>query len=189
VAIRNIAKSRAKRTFVEVEGIKELSSILKELSESLGGGVRNSALTRDVYGVLKSSADRIERRAYSIGQSKSVPKRVLASLFTYTNPDKDKANRASALIGVNKKKTLVYWTPGRSKSTKAKKLIIPTAAGSGYGSQGGKVSESLASMFEKGTSKLKARTFFTAALRSVGQEALSDAVAGLKSVIERFKRV
>lgn len=188
MAIRNIATSRAKRTFVEVQGLRELSLTLKELSDSLGGGVKNTALSRDVHRVLGDSASQIARRAVSIGQSKGVPRRVLASIFTYASPSQDKPNRTAALVGVNKQKTLVSWFPGRSRSTRAKKLIIPTAVGAGFGSQGGKISMSLAAMFERGTSKMKSRSYFAAAFRSIGQQALQGAVSGLKTVVEQFRK-
>lgn len=187
MAIRNIGRSRAQRYAVEIQGLKELQLSLRDLASAFGGGVKNTALSNDVHRVLADAAKHIASRAISIGQSKGVPRRVLASIFTYANPSKDKPNRTAALVGVNKQKTLVSWYPRRSASTKAKKLIIPTAAGAGYGSQGAKISESLASMFERGTSKMKARTYFAAGLRSAGQFSLQFLSASLKAIVEKYK--
>jgi hypothetical protein len=161
------------------DGIKEAEANFRDLAAlfepQLGGSGKVSLLRREISRVLGEAAGFISAEAKSNARSQGVPDRVVSSIFTFANPAKDKPKRAGALVGVNKRSTMITWFA--SKHPKSPKAKVPP---------GGKVSMSLASMFEGGTTNRNARPFFSPALKSMKGKALDHILAGYKSILEKF---
>lgn len=173
----------------EVKGFKELQLKLKELSTALGqeDKARQSLLAREQHRILLDGAKQIADEARRRGQGR-VPRRVVASIFTFANPAKDKPKRSAALVGVNKQRTMVEWKARSGAS-------FNVWGGHSYGknvkrkaSAGKKIAMSLATMFEHGTTRMNAYPFFGPAVRAIRARVMSSVTSGLKSLIEKFGR-
>jgi HK97 gp10 family phage protein len=176
---RNLTRGGGKRLKSRIEGVKELEAKFRDLISLFQDKAATSGkarlLKREVTETLHGAADMIAREARSNAASQNVPSRVQRSIFTYANPAKDKPRRSAALVGVNKKRSMVEWVAApNNKSPRAKV------------GAGGKVAMSLAAMFERGTSRMKARPYFTPAVKSMRERALSYLIHGYKAILEKF---
>lgn len=197
--ITDITRSGGKRTRTEVEGLRELEAKVRDLlalddTGSLGQrSARVQRARKELYGVLGEGAAMLKREIQSRAEARGWPKAVIAAVFTYADARKDQGKRRqAALAGIRKgapprRDMKIYreWFPGRSRSRRAKKLVIPgtiSAKGAKYGLQ--KIGMSLAAMFEFGTSKMAARPAFRPALKAVQSTVLQQIAGGYKRVIE-----
>ena len=190
---------RGKVIRTEIDGLKELEATVRDLialgDEGLSVGQR-AARTRQaqqkLYDVLGEGAGMLKARVKANAEAQGWPKAVIAAIFTYADMAKDRRKRRAALAGVRKgapprRDMKIYreWYPGRSKSMRAKSLVLPgTKSAKGTGLQ--KIGMSLASMFEYGTSKMSARPAFRPALKAAQQQVLQHIANGYKYVIEHF---
>ena len=169
---RNLTRGRKS----ELLGVKELEQKLRDMNSLFLPRATGKAqrLRREMTEVLKDSAGIIATEARSNAAAQNVPQRVQRSIFTFTDPAKDKPGKHGALVGVNKRRTMVEWTARNSFSPRAK------------AAPGSKIAMSLASMFERGTTRMKARPYFTPAVKTMGGKALDVLVRGYKAILEKF---
>lgn len=134
---------------LQVEQVKEsIARLMKEVDQADLGQI----------------AIRGARMLESSARAKGWPRRAIDSIFAYSKLDPNESRRKgpSALFGFRKRGRsqpyapgYVEWNPGRSKSKRAKSLVIPGVKAKDGALQ--KVGMSLATMFEFGTSKMRAR--------------------------------
>ena len=170
--LRNLTSGRKT---AELLGVKELERKLQEMDSFWNRATGKAAhLRREATVVLKQAAGIIATEARSSAASRGVPLRVQQSIFTFADPAKDRPGEHAALVGVNKQRTMIEWTARASTSPRAK------------AAPGTKLAMSLASMFERGTTRMKARPYFTPAVKSMGPKALDVLAHGYKKIIEKF---
>lgn len=181
---RNIGSSKQ----LEIHGVQDLLGNIEDIIAGLKGTPgRRAAVTRRASEILGKELhaaavivrDETKRRAIS----QNWPHEAIAGIFAYFDPNKPK--RSTALAGVSKRRSMVEWYPGKSKSPRAK--VAPgtvSAKGARFGAQ--KIAMSLATMFEYGTSKMNARPAYRPALASVRASMLARMAQGYKKVIESF---
>src|SRR5688500_3062311 len=162
MALRPRNLTRGKKS--ELLGVKELEQKFRDLLLLFQGSRQQTGkaglLKREVNRTLRDSAEIIATEARSNAAANSVPQRVRNSIFVFSDPKKDKPQRSSALVGVNKRRTMAEWTARSSFSPRAK------------AAPGTRISMSLASMFERGTSSMKERPYFTPAVKTMRQKAI-----------------
>lgn len=174
MAIRPRNLTRGKTS--ELLGVKELEQKLREINSLFLQRATGKAQRRrrEMTEVLRDAAGVIASEARSNAAAQSVPKRVQNSIFTFADPAKDRPGKHSALVGVNKQRSMVEWTARASRSPRAK------------AAPGTRIAMSLASMFERGTTRMKARPYFTPAVKTMGGKALDVLVRGYKTILEKF---
>jgi hypothetical protein len=150
---RNIATTKLVNS---VAGLKELQDNIGKMIDRFDG----QELQSDMAALAMKGAQMLEDEA----AAKGWPKRAIESIFVYGKLDPKERRRKgpSALFGFRKRGRsepyapgYVEWNPGRSRSMRAKSLVLPglkTATGALQ-----KIGMSLATMFEFGTAKMKAR--------------------------------
>jgi HK97 gp10 family phage protein len=175
---RNLTRGGGKKFRSQLERVEELEQKFRDLILLFQGKREQTGkaglLKREVNRTLREAAEIIATEARSNAAANSVPQRVRNSIFVFADPKKDKPRRSSALVGVNKQRTMIEWTARSSFSPRAK--VAP----------GGKVAMSLASMFERGTTRMKARPYFTPAVKTMRQKALDYLVHGYRETLEKF---
>lgn len=152
-----MARNIATRKMIELSGVKEMQQNISKLLTRMEG----IEAQRDLGELAKKGASMLEAEARSQGW----PEDAIESIFVYSKLDPKESRRRrgpAALFGFRKRGRSQPWAPGyrewfpgRSKSTRAKSLVLP-----GLKSKAGtlqKVGMSLATMFEFGTSKMRAR--------------------------------
>lgn len=180
MATRNLARNGGKKFQSEITGIKELEAKFRDLvalfETQKSGRSKVLQLRTEISDTLQTAAGFIANEARSNAESNNAPRSVINAIFSFANPAKDKPNRSAALVGINKKRSgLITWFAGKhSKSPRAK---VPP---------GGKVSMSLAAMFEGGTTKMRARPSFGPAVQSQRGRALDYIVSQYKTILEKF---
>lgn len=143
-------------------GIPEVQAKIKEILEQTSGNEAGANARNRVRELVGEAAKTIKEKAVSNATSQGWPKQVVNSIFTFNDPAKDKPKRTAALVGINKQKSMLQWTAAANpKSPKAK--VSP----------GGKIAMSLATMYEFGTSRMKAKPAFRKAyyqaVNTIGQ--------------------
>ena len=140
----------------DVSGLKELISNLEDLAKGLNGYAQNSLARNTMQAIGETAQEEIEAPAKSNAVSKGVPTVVKDSIFTdFRRIRGGSSIRMSALVGVNKRRSMREWTAtANPKSARAK--VAP----------GGKVAMSLATMYEFGTSKMGPRPYLRPAVET-----------------------
>ncbi len=180
---------------IEVRGLRELEARIRDIvDDAKGPEVRAaiSGITRELRMEVAASA-----------MSKRVPHEVLDDIFSYDKPhpaDKGKG-RVTALVGIRKKgrtapwaKAYVEWNPQQSWIGVAGKVA------SGFGGSltnrgakairkgmvtGRRIGESLATMWELGTSKMPPRPFFRPVISSARLRVMSELADAYRKIILR----
>lgn len=161
----------------DIEGYEDLVRTLEEIGKGVSGEKRNQ-YCRDVMQVLGTTATvNIADVAKAKAKAKGVPQSVIDSIFTDQRVSKIRNNEPAVLVGVNKKRTMVEWTADESPASPRAKV-----------SPGGKVSMSLATMFEFGTSTMKAKPYMRPALRYGRSVIINDLMPRLRAVMEKWAR-
>lgn len=168
---------------VEVKGLQQLEANIRDIIDASKG--------EKVTATLDSILGWLYRDIVSAAKAVNVPHEVLDDIFTYNKPHPSDRSlvphtrtrgRVTALIGIRKKgrhapwaKAYAEWFPGKhmamgttSKTPKiSKQLVIPgtmSAKGAAFGKQ--MIGESLATMWELGTSIMAARPFFRPTIKA-----------------------
>lgn len=152
-----MARNIATKKLVAVSGLKEMQANVSRILDAMDG----RELQADLGQLAAKGAALLEAAA----DAQNWPKDAVDSIFVYSQLAPNERRRKSgpsALFGFRKRgrkqpwaKGYREWFPGRSKSTRAKSLVLPGLKSKTGGLQ--KVGMSLATMFEFGTSKLRAR--------------------------------
>ena len=138
-------------------GADEIAAKLKKMVDGLQGREK-SMLAREVLGDLgKAAWTEVGSVAKSTAESKGLSKEISDAIFVDSGMGGiESRQRLSALIGINKQKSMRTWTASWSSQMNAKAKV----------SAGGKVAMSLATMEEFGTSRQKPRPFLRPAIDS-----------------------
>lgn len=169
---RNVLGGRSKA----VIGLKELKDKLNDLT-ALEDFSKSRQVQVQVHKVLGSAAAIGRDAIKSKARSMRWPSHVIENAFSFSDPDKSKRGKPAALFGVNKQRSLVEWRAGKNpKSPRAK------------ASPGTKISESLATMYEIGTSRMAARPAVRPAVKESSGAMRSEAISGLKSIIDEIAK-
>lgn len=177
-----------------IEGAKELASKLRAMKSEVVG--------KEAQAVIAEAADELAVRVRMNAQAVGVPHDVLEDVFSYNRLPRDR-KRVSSLVGIRKRgrsrpyaKAYREWFPGRKtkqgatkRPKSAKSLVLPgtmSAKGALFGLQ--KIGESLATMFELGTSLMPARPFFRPAVESMRLMILGMILSGYSSIINRYAK-
>ena len=195
----NLLRGGGKLFKVEVTGVRELQLNLRALIRDLG--VEEQIVAKaEAYEVIADAADSIRDVARRNARSQGWPDQVVDAIFSFKDFSKAKTKKQkAAMVGIRtgapphlelhtrqQKGLYVEWFPGRSKSTRAKSLVLPgTKSAKGDGSLQ-KVGMSLGRMFESGTSKMKARPAFRPAVLSERGNVLAKIRAGLGAIVARY---
>ena len=158
---RNIGSSKQ----LEIHGVQDLLGNIEDIIAGLKGPPgRRAAVTRRASEILGKELHaaavivRDETKRRTISQN--WPHEAIAGIFAYFDPNKPK--RSTALAGVSKRRSMVKWARGT-------------------------IAMSLATMFEYGTSKMRARPAYRPALQAVRDSVLARVAQGYKKVIESFE--
>jgi hypothetical protein len=142
----------------EVVGLKELVARLRDLQGKFDG--------KEVYDVLRQGAGIGEWEMRRSAQDRGWPHEVANSLFAFARPAAGKPT--AALYGVRKRGRARPWAPAYVE----------------WGKRAGKpLGESLATMFEYGTSKMRARPAVRPAITAARPAILAAVAEGLRRLI------
>jgi hypothetical protein len=168
----------ASKKNLEVSGIAEVQDAINESLVAMGSSLAISrgkkiAITRRAFQILNKtlydSAALVKGRGVSNAQSLKWPREAVAGFFAYYDPDKPR--KTTALAGISKRKSMAEWRAGKSKSPRAK------------APPGTKISMSLATMYEYGTSKMAKRPALRPAITSMKGAVLDRLKNGYMEVL------
>ncbi len=161
----------------DIEGFNELLRKLEDMGKGISGQSRNE-YCRDVMAILGECAnENIADVARANAKAKSVPQSVIDSIFTDDRVSKIKKNEPAVLVGLNKKNTMVEWTATENPASPKAKV-----------SPGGKVGMSLGTMFEHGTSKMRAKPFMRPAFRYGRSVIVNNLMPRLRGVLDKWSK-
>lgn len=173
---------------VEVKGLRELEAKIRDIMDASKG--------RKIQSMLGEVAREIRLEVAASAMTRRVPHEVLDDIFSYNKPRPSelKKGKVSALMGIRKKGTrqpwahaYVEWNPGKSWASvpggylrgRGKKIL-----GSKKGLVSGRrIGESLATMFEIGTSKMRARPFFRPVIMRSRAQVFTQIANAYRSII------
>lgn len=171
----------------EMVGVRELQARIRDLV--------SAAASKEALEVAGDAADELKEEVIKNAKSVNVPHEVYEDIFTYRNPPPNlPRNRPAALVGIRKRgsrppwgRAYVEWKNraaftrvrlrGRGKNRKV--------VSGGVMEAGAKVGESLATMWEMGTSKMDARPFFRPAILAMKARIVTVLSAGYRGILER----
>lgn len=184
MSVVNISQGGNK--LVQVLGLKDIQARIKAIADA---SVRDEAAE-----VVGNAAAAARDAIYAHAEAQNVPHLALEDVYLYTRQPSGEGKRDSvaALAGVRKAGRhfdahgYVTWFASmqrgkfdKTSRTNRKKSspFVPTA--------GKRIGESLATMWEFGTTKMRARPFFRPAITSVRSTALSIIADGYRAILER----
>ncbi len=175
---------------VKLSGVKELAANVRDLKDIVAGF--------QAQGVIADATEVVHAAVVSKAQSVGVPHEVMGDIFTYKKPPR-KPNRReiSALVGIRKRgysrpwaHAYREWHAGSSWGgiaggylRKKGKAVLKKGLASGK-----VIGESLATMWELGTSKMRAKPFFRPALNASRLAALGVMTAGFTRIIKKYSK-
>lgn len=177
---------------VRVEGVKKLRAHISDLiagmdldPKSVG---RKTAVVRRAHAMitetLTEAANVIKTEGQSRARTQGWPGRTIGTFFTFADPEGMRPKKTTALTGIRtgaptmrgKKDTRIYkeWKAASTKSPRAKQPV------------GALIGESLASMYEHGTTRMQAKPAFRPAVAAARGRVKAALIAGYKRVIDSF---
>jgi hypothetical protein len=184
VAVRNITRGGGAANKPIVDQLKDLEAQLKSL--------RDDAPLRLAQEVIRDTARDVYQAVVASAAAANIPHEAMQDIFYYAKPNPgDK--QISAVVGLRKKGRgtpyahgYVEWVAGmqigkhakyeRSKTKKKRKGLV----------SGRKIGESLATMWELGTTKHAARPFFRTAIQSARAGIITSISGGFKKIIDEY---
>lgn len=146
---------------VEVYGLQELQDRILKLKDSVAGD--------EAQAVLADIAQRGAKRIRAEAQSQHWPYKAIESVFAYTRRHNE-SKVMSTLCGIRKRGNSKPWAAGYVE----------------WGKRTGKLlGESLATMYEYGTSKLSARPAMRPVMSEMRSTVPKNIADGYRSIIER----
>jgi len=151
-----------------VQGLKQLEGKLKELLPE--NPKMAQAAQQLVAETSKMAADQMRANARSAGW----PSAAVNSIFSYGQSQPGKRKKITALAGVNKRRNMAEWTATANPRSPNAKV-----------GAGGKVAMSLPTMYEFGTSRMRAHPAIRPAVQQVRGQVVSQLSAGITDIISR----
>ncbi len=186
----NIQSGRSKS--VEVLGLKELQQNVNE--------VMSAAVGKEAADVAAGAGsvvlDRLAYNAKSVG----VPHEVLDDLFMYTKRQPNLnggQGSVDVLVGLRKKGTripadgYVTWRASSQKGLNSFGLLNTRSRGKARvkkAPDGRRIGENLGTMWELGTTKMRARPWFRTALQAVRSDVIAKMAAGYQGIVARHSK-
>lgn len=184
MSVVNISQGGNK--LIQVLGLKEIQGRMKAISD---------AVVRDEAGEVVGNAAAVVRDAiYASAESQNVPHRALEDIYLYIRQPNGQGKRDSiaALAGLRKKGRradahgYVTWFAGLQRGSFDKTNRTRRKRGADFvPASGRRIGENLATMWEFGTTKMRARPFFRTAISSVRGTVLAIIADGYKAILER----
>lgn len=182
MSVVNISQGGNK--LIQLLGLKDIQDRMKAISDAV---VRDEAaeVVGDAAGVVRDAI-------YSNASAQNVPHRALDDIYIYTRQPNGQGKRDSiaALAGLRKKGRhgdahgYVTWLANKQRGGFEKKSH--RKHGASLSLPGTKrIGENLATMWEFGTTKMRARPFFRTAISSVRGNVLAIIANGYKAILER----
>lgn len=172
----NLARGGGRADQSAVLGLKELEAKLRALMP-----VDGSPMAKEVQSVVAGAADEVRDAMRSSARAAGWPQNVIDSVFSYGRTTaitfRGPEGKATALAGVNKRRTMVEWIAGKHpKSPNAK--VTP----------GNKVAMSRAAMLEFGTTRSPAKPAIRSALKAAGPMVVARLAAGFNAILTKFSK-
>jgi len=164
--VRNIVKGGGKNS---VQGFKELKAKLQDLQPE------NPTMRADIQAVLGDAAVEVRNEMRAQAMIAGWPARLIATIFKFSELRAMGKEKISALAGVSKKRSMLEWKAG--KHPKSQNAKVPP---------GGKVAESLATMYEFGTSRMSAHPAIRPAVKIVRNKVREAVKAGMRALLEKY---
>jgi len=156
-----MARYRAKN--LSISGLKPIKERLNNVVQYLDG--------EEIYPALGRAVKPLQTAAQN--NARLISGEIAVSIHLADRQPPSRPRKKTVLVVAHKSETMRRWTGARSnRSPKAK--VSP----------GNEVSESLASMFELGTSRMPARAYFKPAVDATKAEVISNVKTELEGLIE-----
>ena len=182
----NIVKRQAKdRYALELKNLGQVKRELKEIEKTISGA-RNvgifQAVSREIDEDMASIAEETRDRIKSNARSANVPNRVIRAVFAFFdfNAPKLRRNQRAALVGVRK------GAPPRRDDS----LYVEWGGNARHSSSaGGKLGESIPTIFEIGTSRgITGKRYFASAVNTFRSTILLRVADSYRNAIEKLNR-
>lgn len=184
---RNITRTGKKS--LDIAGIAELQKKIRDMVDATAGD--------EARAVSAECARDLEQKTIAAARAVNVPHEVFEDIFSYAGRSQKKSLQTSAIVGIRKRGRSRPWAEGyaewrnraaytriRFKGRGKNRKVV----GGGVVGVGDLVGESLATMWEIGTSKQPAKPFFRPTVAAAQPGIIAKHYEGYKKIIERNAR-